>query len=140
MGDKSPVILTQRKKRKLAAKAKEEMLARFQWAIDKVDDAVESHDNKNNNNNNNNNNNDNNDTNDNKSSRESSFELSPPLVYCSCTEEHQDWRCTWCTRFYKVSDGADDKKEEEEEEEEEEKEEENEEEVEKKNKDREDKD
>ena len=60
MGDKSPVILTQRKKRKLAAKAKEEMLARFQWAIDKVEDAVESHDNKNNNNNN-----DNNDTNDN---------------------------------------------------------------------------
>ena len=49
MGDKSPIILTQRKKRKLA-KAKEEMLARFQWAIDKAEDAVESHDNKNNNN------------------------------------------------------------------------------------------
>ena len=63
----------------------------------------------------------------------SSFELSPPLVYCSCTEEHQDWQCTWCTRFYKVSDGADDKKEEEEEEKKED------EEVEKKNKDKEDK-
>ena len=34
MGDKSPIILTERKKSKLEAKAKEEMKHRFQWAID----------------------------------------------------------------------------------------------------------
>ena len=55
MGDKSPIILTERKKRRMAAKAKEEMKARFQWAIDSEQsvDAVEtlvSGDNNNNNN------------------------------------------------------------------------------------------
>ena len=55
MGDKSPIILTERKKRRMAAKEKEEMKARFQWAIDSEQsvDAVEtlvSGDNNNNNN------------------------------------------------------------------------------------------
>ena len=45
MGDKSPIILTGRKKRRMAAKAKEEMKARFQWAIDSEQsvDAVDLH-------------------------------------------------------------------------------------------------
>ena len=37
MGDKSPIILTERKKRKIAAAAKKEMRARFEWAIDNND-------------------------------------------------------------------------------------------------------
>ena len=55
MGDRSPIILTERKKRRLAAKAKEEMKAQLdsEKSVDALDTLV-SGDNNNNNNNNNN--------------------------------------------------------------------------------------
>ena len=53
MGDKSPIILTERKKKKIEAAAKKEMRARFEWAIDKEDmvDSLALDNNKNRNNN-----------------------------------------------------------------------------------------
>ena len=61
MGDKSPIILTERKKKKIAEAAKKEMRARFEWAIDKEDmvDSLALDNNKNRNNNSNNNDNNN---------------------------------------------------------------------------------
>ena len=53
MGDRSPIILTERKKRRMAAKAKEEMNAQLESekSVDALDTLV-SEDNNNNNNNN----------------------------------------------------------------------------------------
>ena len=67
MGDKSPMILTEWKKKKIAAAAKKEMRARFEWAINKEDmvDSLALDNNKNRNNNSNNIDNSNNNNNNN---------------------------------------------------------------------------
>ena len=42
------------------------------------------------------------------------MQFSPLAQYCSCTEDNQDWQCTFCARYlYTRYDSWDDEKEEE---------------------------